>query len=107
MAAEAGSTYVLKVHIHDGKRFGMHLQAVQWAAAFNGETKLTACSVGTDYHVWNTTFMWSLDREQLRRVRPAQRGAPQRSGARRRAPHAPSAARRAAAAAVAGSCRRP
>lgn len=68
------SKYIVKVHIFEGKHFGYNLQAIQWYATFGSETKVTTYSVGTDYHVWNTPFQWSIDREQLRKVSGVVRG---------------------------------
>lgn len=60
--------HILKVDILDGRGFGQDVQALVCSATFAGETKTSTYSVAGDCHVWNSTLLWGLDKDQLRKL---------------------------------------
>ena len=57
-----------RLEVLEGKGFGSEPQALLCSARFNHITKTTPYSVSSDSHGWNSTLLWSLTPEELRKL---------------------------------------
>ncbi len=76
------SGQVFRIHVHEGKAFGNSPQALACSVEFVGLTKATPYSVATDTHTWNSSLVWSVDKELARRITSVKLNVLRRDGQR-------------------------
>jgi hypothetical protein len=59
---------VFRVCVHEGVGFGPQLSALLCQVALGQSTRHTPFSVQRDRHTWDTTLVWSLTKQQWRRL---------------------------------------
>jgi hypothetical protein len=62
------SEHTFHLEVLEGRGFGPDPQALLCTGKFNNTLKTTAYSIGTDAHAWQSSLMWHLTADQLRKL---------------------------------------